>query len=218
MYASHNKDINRHKSFHPLTYRNLSRVERGLEEAEREQKAKEKRSAELRHDQEQRRYDDLVLASSADTMATQFAKFRQVENIFAAEADFAGKPTTPTVVAESNGSGLAFQKDPLDTNGIQKRSREDSEGSCPQGSTASSGTVTGSISRSDAVRLRKELDRIQKERHDPLRRVEQFQNRTVAAEAKRRVVEARARAQSSTEDVQKDMVRDRLQQLLDMKK
>ncbi|RHW67737.1 hypothetical protein DPX39_110029900 [Trypanosoma brucei equiperdum] len=235
MYASHKKDINRHKSFHPLTFQNLSRVERGLEKEEEKKKAKEQRNAELLHDQEQRRYDDLVISASGDSIAARVAKFRQVENIFAAEEDKPALQSEAVAVMGQKTSALTFQKDPLEAKkSTQKRQRDDvttenekggSEGQSFGGAgrkeeerKVSGSLVTGFITKSDAVQLRKELDKLQKERYDPLRRVEQFQNRTVAAEAKRRALEARAASNNSRGDLQKDIIHSRLQELLDMKK
>ncbi|TPP41776.1 B3/4 domain family protein [Leishmania donovani] len=85
MYRAHSKDINRNKSFHPLTYRNLRRVEQLKEEAELNKQKAEERQKELQRDQEERRYDELVLANSADSLSGELARYRQTRSIFAAE-------------------------------------------------------------------------------------------------------------------------------------
>ncbi|KAG8344265.1 N terminal domain [Trypanosoma vivax] len=243
MYASHNKDINRHKSFHPLTYRNLSKVEQRQEAEAARKKALEERSAQLRKDQEQRRYDDLVLMASGDSVGGQLAKFRQVENIFAAElatetlggsgsvskGEGAGKTDGASQLPSPllKGGSLTFCKEEQGADGLlrpalsngpaRKRSRGEDGNVSDTAAPGGGRTVTGFVSSADAAQLRKELDRIQKERHDPLKRVEQFQNRAVAAEAKRRALEAQA-AVDRREDSQKDFLRSRIQELLDMKK
>ncbi|CBH17143.1 hypothetical protein, conserved [Trypanosoma brucei gambiense DAL972] len=234
MYASHKKDINRHKSFHPLTFQNLSRVERGLEKEEEKKKAKEQRSAELLHDQEQRRYDDLVISASGDSIPHVLRSLDKWK-IFLRQRRINPHCSRRRLPMGQKTSALTFQKDPLEAKkSTQKRQRDDvttenekggSEGQSFGGAgrkeeerKVSGSLVTGFITKSDAVQLRKELDKLQKERHDPLRRVEQFQNRTVAAEAKRRALEARAASNNSRGDLQKDIIHSRLQELLDMKK
>ncbi|RNF03084.1 hypothetical protein TraAM80_05961 [Trypanosoma rangeli] len=243
MYAAHKKDINRHKSFHPLTYRNLSKVEQRQQEDEAKKKSAAERREELRRDQEQRRYDDLILAASADGVSGQLAKFRQVENIFAAEAkteragrstssgsgDLAGLSSLPLLKSGT----LVFRKDEArqdndEARSVRKRGRDegclpvDNNGSEVEGPGKDRKAVTGFMSTSDAAQLRKELDKLQKERHDPLRRIEQFQNRTVAAEAKRRALAAKTAAATvstgTREDTEKDVIHSRIQELLLMKR
>ncbi|RNF17966.1 uncharacterized protein Tco025E_04697 [Trypanosoma conorhini] len=232
MYAAHKKDINRHKSFHPLTYRNLSKVEQRQEAEAAQKKAATERGEELRRDQEQRRYDDLVLAASADSVGGQLAKFRQVENIFAAEAKTgradgsasAGNAEVAGVASSLVRSGaLAFRKEEAGSG--RKRGRDEGVPSAGAGAADAAEkekkVVTGFMSTSDAAQLRKELDMLQKERHDPLRRIEQFQNRTVAAEAKRRALETKSAALASAgtgEDMEKDAIRGRIHELLQMKR
>ncbi|KAH9586431.1 hypothetical protein LSM04_001872 [Trypanosoma melophagium] len=239
MYASHKKDINRHKSFHPLTYRNLSKVEQRQEREESRKKANEERNLQLRRDQEQRRYDDLVLAASAGSVSGQLAKFRQVENIFAAESQVVSKGSSETVdngISEmvptvlKTSSALTFKKEEVQNNvevkrEERKRGREEDESSS---SSDNKGVVTGFLSSSDSAQLRKELDRLQKERHDPLRRIERFQNRTVAAEAKRRALETKmttlhnnngnSNSDSNSAHTEKDVIRGRIQELLELKR
>ncbi|KEG11887.1 hypothetical protein DQ04_02181030 [Trypanosoma grayi] len=229
MYASHKKDINRHKSFHPLTYRNLRKVEQRQEDEEAQKKADAERDVQLRHDQEQRRYDDLVLAASADGVSGQLAKFRQVENIFAAEAKVAGGKHAGTAAASAaidtppllQRGTLAFKKEEkeADEKNVRKRTREDDEArsNSKKNSDGKGEVVTGYMSTSDAAKLRKELDTLQKARHDPLRRIERFQNRTVAAEAKRRALETTSTT-TTCEGAEKNTIRSRIQELLEMKK
>ncbi|ESL06885.1 hypothetical protein TRSC58_05433 [Trypanosoma rangeli SC58] len=243
MYAAHKKDINRHKSFHPLTYRNLSKVEQRQQEEEAKKKAATERGEELRRDQEQRRYDDLILAASADSVSGQLAKFRQVENIFAAEAktERAGGSTStgsgdlagPASLSLLKSGTLSFRKDETGQGNDEaisgrKRGRDegrlpaDSDGGEVEGPGKDKKAVTGFMSTSDAAQLRKELDKLQKERHDPLRRIEQFQNRTVAAEAKRRALAAKTTAATvsadTCKDTEKDAIHSRIQELLLMKR
>ncbi|KAF8298945.1 hypothetical protein TcYC6_0072930 [Trypanosoma cruzi] len=239
MYAAHKKDINRHKSFHPLTYRNLSKVEQRQQEEEAKKKSAKERKEELRHDQEQRRYDDLILAASANSVSGQLAKFRQVENIFAAEGKKANASSSAPSVKDELASiasplvrsgALAFKKEDTEHDGDEKtegrkRGREDAvglpvggDGSAVDGPREGKKTVTGFISTSNAAQLRKELDKLQKERHDPLRRIEQFQNRTVAAEAKRRELGTGAAPVSNSVDTEKDAIRSRIQELIQMKR
>ncbi|EKF30103.1 hypothetical protein MOQ_006091 [Trypanosoma cruzi marinkellei] len=241
MYAAHKKDINRHKSFHPLTYRNLSKVEQRQQEEEAKKKAEKERKEELRRDQEQRRYDDLILAASADSVSGQLAKFRQVENIFAAEGKKENASSSAPPVKDELASiasplvrsgALAFKKEGTehDEDGDEKtegrkRGRDEAvglpvggDGSAVDGPREGRKTVTGFISTSNAAQLRKELDKLQKERHDPLRRIEQFHNRTVAAEAKRRELGTGAAVVSNCEDTEKHAIRSRIQELLQMKR
>ncbi|PWV02779.1 hypothetical protein C4B63_2g565 [Trypanosoma cruzi] len=239
MYAAHKKDINRHKSFHPLTYRNLSKVEQRQQEEEAKKKSAKERKEELRHDQEQRRYDDLILAASADSVSGQLAKFRQVENIFAAEGKKANASSSAPSVKDElaniasplvRSGAIAFKKEDTEHDGDEKtegrkRGREEAvglpvggDGSAVDGPIEGRKTVTGFISTSNAAQLRKELDKLQKERHDPLRRIEQFQNRTVAAEAKRRELGTGAASVSNCVDTEKDAIRSRIQELIQMKR
>ncbi|CCW71898.1 unnamed protein product [Phytomonas sp. Hart1] len=64
MYKAHSKDINRNKSFHPVTFSNLRKVEKLKEKAAEKEQVHNERTNELYHDQEKRRYDELVLNSS----------------------------------------------------------------------------------------------------------------------------------------------------------
>ncbi|ORC91769.1 uncharacterized protein TM35_000053650 [Trypanosoma theileri] len=240
MYASHKKDINRHKSFHPLTYRNLSKVEHRQEQEEARKKLSDERNVQLRRDQEQRRYDDLVLAASADSVSGQLAKFRQVENIFAAENKVVSKGSSATVDSGMSdiaptllktSSSLTFKKEEGE-NDVEikreerKRGREEDEPSSSSDNNNNKKVVTGFLSSSDAAQLRKELDKLQKERHDPLRRIERFQNRTVAAEAKRRALESKMNTVHSNNPsdsngsahTEKDVIRSRIQELLELKR
>ncbi|KPI89151.1 hypothetical protein ABL78_1714 [Leptomonas seymouri] len=252
MYRAHSKDINRNKSFHPLTYGNLRRVEL-LKEGEEEKKQRaDDRQRELQRDQEERRYDELVLANSADSQSGELARFRQTKNIFKAEYEaelakrqqeskeegesskdlpstssspalpkspFASSSnlflskfkkeghtqecyasTEPSAIAakaeveaepsdEPASSGVAHGKRPRE-DGDEKRSTEAQNGS----------VMTGFVTSAEAARLRKELNLAQKQRHDPLMRVRQYQNSCVATAARQMQHQQRQRDGEDTAD------------------
>lgn len=75
--------------------------------------------------------------------------------------------------------------------------------------------VTGFVSTSEATKLRKELDLIKKQKLDPLRKVMEYQNRTVAAAA--RVNELKARHQETLPS-EEQALRERIQALTALKK
>lgn len=89
MYKAHSKDINRNKSFHPLTFGNLSRVENLQAKEEEKKAAQEQRRQELARDQEELRYNELVFAGTGadggggDTSTS--GAMLPVKRIFAAE-------------------------------------------------------------------------------------------------------------------------------------
>lgn len=96
MYRAHSKDINRNKSFHPITFSNLRKVERLKEARDEHKQAQVKRAEELRRDQEEKRYDELAGSSSRhDSSGLSHAHFSQVKNIFAAEYE-GGTPSYET--------------------------------------------------------------------------------------------------------------------------
>ncbi|CAJ1014056.1 hypothetical protein Q4I32_000290 [Leishmania shawi] len=99
MYRAHSKDINRNKSFHPLTYRNLRRVELLKEDAELSKETAAERQKELQRDQEERRYDELMLANPVDSLSGELARYRQTRNIFAAEYEADAKAAKALSVA-----------------------------------------------------------------------------------------------------------------------
>ncbi|CCW64697.1 unnamed protein product [Phytomonas sp. EM1] len=93
MYKAHSKDINRNKSFHPLTFSNLRKVEKLKEKAAAEEQIHNERINELNRDQEKRRYDELLLNSSLSpgpasgdrVQGVGLAHSLQVRKVFAAE-------------------------------------------------------------------------------------------------------------------------------------
>lgn len=110
MYRAHSKDINRNKSFHPLTYRNLHRVEQLKEEAELNKQKADERQKELQRDQEERRYDELVLANSADSLSGELARYRQTRSIFAAEYEADAKAAKDAPVASPHSPQVSKQE------------------------------------------------------------------------------------------------------------
>ncbi|KAK7197330.1 hypothetical protein NESM_000680100 [Novymonas esmeraldas] len=102
MYRAHSKDINRNKSFHPLTYGNLRRVEVLQEKAELDKDKAAERLKELQRDQDERRYDALVLEHSADALSGALARFRQTRSVFAAEYAAEATGAVPSVPTSSS--------------------------------------------------------------------------------------------------------------------
>lgn len=282
MYRAHSKDINRNKSFHPLTYKNLRRVEILKEgEEDKKQRAAE-RQKELQRDQEERRYDELVIANSADSLSGELARFRQTKNIFKAEYEAeaakrqhdevkeakesktsnllsSSSAVSASPFASSSNSFLSkFKKEsnshphsaadssrvleaevkaePTDESTPSsnkpaaaaaahgKRRREDEDADREKGN--SSGVTTGFVTSAEATQLRKEVNLAQKLRHDPLLRVQQYQNTCVANAARQQqhrdgddALNPRrgSRADSRSKD-NSDALQSRIRELLALKK
>lgn len=234
MYHAHSKDINRNKSFHSLTFKNLRRVELLKEKEEEKQKAKEERHKELQRDQEQRRYDELIGGEGA------FTGDKHVKNIFAAEyerEEVTDKADDrPKTVLAAN-TGLHFLKKFVKDETLKpeareghmalKRNREDEEDAegerhrsvKQEDNTSSSlhgGVQTGFVSTSEAFRMRKELELSKKTKEDPLAKVKAYENQTVAAAAE---AQSKKKNGASTGDSQmQEAIRARMKQLLSMKK
>jgi hypothetical protein len=282
MYRAHSKDINRNKSFHPLTYGNLRRVE-VLKEAEEERKQRvADRQKELQRDQEERRYDELVLANSADSLSGELARFRQTKNIFKAEyeADSARRlqeekkdehvsADGDRLISSSSSSSIGafaasnnaflrkFKKEchtdvAAGTTDKEEVKRETTDGSASPSSTtdvahgkrpredagddgknggATTTTTTGFVTSAEAARLRKELNLAQKQRHDPLLRVQQYQNSCVANAARQQQLQHQQRVSEgdasdhnqrrhvdSTAKDNSDALQSRIRELLALKK
>ncbi|GET87992.1 hypothetical protein, conserved [Leishmania tarentolae] len=279
MYRAHSKDINRNKSFHPLTYRNLRRVEQLKEEADLNKQKAEDRLKELQRDQEERRYDELVLSNSVDSLSGELARHRQTRSIFAAEYEADAKAVKDASVASPQPPQLSKQEVQLKTStgalfpvnsflskfkkeepyrsaclsikeeasdstttsstavasaegetSMRKRPRDDagsnSLSSTRDGSdkddgatkrTGESAPATGFVTSSEAAQLRKELNLAQKQRHDPLVRVKEYQNKCVAAAARQLHREQETRA-VATHDDDKDKLQSRIRELLALKK
>ncbi|KAG5480905.1 hypothetical protein LSCM4_06475 [Leishmania orientalis] len=271
MYRAHSKDINRNKSFHPLTYRNLSRVEQLKENAELDKAKAVERQKELQRDQEERRYDELVLANSADSLSGELARYRQTRSIFAAEYEADAKsakgapvtsPQSPQAskqevqLGSSTGASFPitsflgkFKREEVDgpvcatvkaetrdatttapaasatvsadaETSVRKRPRDDVNSSST--SSAQNGSAnapaTGFVTSSEAAQLRKELNLVQKQRHDPLMRVKQYQNSCVAAAARQQHHEQETCAEAKHVSNDKNMLQSRIRELLALRK
>lgn len=267
MYRAHSKDINRNKSFHPLTYGNLRRVEVLKEKEEEKSQQAADRLKELHRDQEERRYDELVLTNSADSLSGELARFRQTKNIFKAEYEVesarqqkrenepgSASPSPSASTLPVNGASGSpsnsflskFKKEgeggfvkeevkaepsdassAADTVAPNKRPREgeESEGDGPK----NSGPTTGFVTSAEAAQLRKELNLAQKQRHDPLMRVRQYQNSCVASAARQQQQQQQSvtasEQQGPQRDVEKsakggnnDALQSRIRELLELKK
>ncbi|CAD2217587.1 hypothetical protein ADEAN_000506500 [Angomonas deanei] len=183
MYAAHNKDINRNKSFHPLSGRNLQKIEDiKAEEAEKE-KGKDARRKELRRDQEERRYNDLLEGDGS--------VFSGVKSIFSEEHKTA-PPEEETVKTEKKAvptSGLRsrFCKEEAAPDG-QKRERSPEQAEADHNSAPrvkqEETTTTGFISSADSAKLKKDLEMLKKQERDPLRKIQLAENAQVAQAAR----------------------------------
>ncbi|KAG5507067.1 hypothetical protein JKF63_05813 [Porcisia hertigi] len=271
MYRAHSKDINRNKSFHPLTFGNLRRVEQLKEAFELNKEKAAERQKELQRDQEERRYDELLLATSADSRNGELARYRQTRNIFAAEYEADAKAATgapaksPQQSSETSKQETPIQlpsgaSSPLNnflskfkkeeahgaTRGLvktetqedtttttatpneadppmRKRPRDDTNGhttttttDCSNG--GASAPATGFVTSAEAAQLRKELSLAQKQRHDPLMRVKQYQNRCVAAAATRQQRQEEETSAKAARGDDKEMLQSRIRKLLALKK
>lgn len=98
MYGASKKDINRHKSFHPLTFANLSKVEQRLAEGEKKEAEVSQRKATLRRER-----DDDALAA-LDESGPSATRGRRMDWMFAAEAQLA---ETPAVSSSNTPDGAA---------------------------------------------------------------------------------------------------------------
>ncbi|KAG5480579.1 hypothetical protein LSCM1_06283 [Leishmania martiniquensis] len=272
MYRAHSKDINRNKSFHPLTYRNLRRVEQLKEDAELNKAKAAERQKQLQHDQEERRYDELVLANSADSLSGELARYRQTRSIFAAEyeADAKSAKDAPVTASQSpqaskqevqlksvtgsslpangflskfkreeaGGSAYSAEKvqrqddtataaaaravEPADAETpMRKRPRDDENGRSVTSSTdngSANVNTTGFVTSAEAAQLRKELNLAQKQRHDPLMRVKEYQNRCVAAAARQQQREQESRTDAKQGSDDKNVLQSRIRELLALRK
>lgn len=236
MYHSHSKDINRNKSFHGLTFKNLRRVELLKEKEEEKKKAKEERLKELQRDQEQRRYDELIGGEGA------FTGDKHVKNIFAAEyerEEVVKKEEERENTRHVSNIGSHFLKkfvkdetlNPEQREGpiSLKREREDEEPSVleenhrrmkvehgsPSSSDNNGAVQTGFISTSEAFKMRNEIEMQKKRKEDPLSKVKAFENETVAAAA---AVHTTTKNGPTRNDPMREAILGRMKELLKLRK
>ena len=171
MWGAHKKCINIKKSFHPLTYKNLSAVEEKQAEKDAQSAAKDRRLATLMLEKEERRYDELQMGGTSidakNGLAGKAAKFRRAEwDLFdSAVMDGDAKNGVPTAASSDE---ISLAKPPLKNDGAdevkgQKRAREETVPVTK--STAGTGIVTAA----DAAAMRKQVDDERKARSDPLK-------------------------------------------------
>lgn len=244
MYRAHSKDINRNKSFHTLTFRNLRKVEILREKEADSKKAREDRQKELRKDQDEQRYEDLIGGEGS------FKGSRHIKNIFAAEYE---AENTQTLKAEKN-SGDAAQVSSLGDFSLAKKFVKDEDSKT---NVKESGEIeqkrgvktlreycgggeeiptqqqfknegkdsphnvetfqSGFVSSSESVLRRKEAEKIKKEKVDPLQKLKSYQSKTAAAASRRNHQEQESKSlalSSKQSDATKDAIRARMKELL----
>lgn len=244
MYRAHSKDINRNKSFHTLTFRNLRKVEILKEKEEEKKKSKEERQKELQRDQDEQRYEELIGGEGS------FKGVRRIKNIFAAEYD---ADKAQALKAEKTSSGVV-QVAPHDDFNLMKKfiKDEDCKRNIPprnepeqklKGKTfrecsddfsegpaykqckvenmnatiAGEVVHTGFVSTSEAALRRKEVEMMKKEKVDPLQKLKAFQNKTVAAASRRHRQQDEGKnpsLASSQGDATQEAIRARMKELL----
>eukprot|EP00796_Vickermania_ingenoplastis_P004060 gene4060-2910_t len=223
MYSSHSKDINRNKSFHPLTFANLRKVE-VLEEKEQErQVSKSERQKELERSQEEERYQELIGGEGS------FQKTNFVKNIFAAEYEAENAVAAPTVSASTTGRSLLkkFIKDESDAvpaagQECRKRGRVDDPADfqdAPSASSSSEALRTGFLSTSEAFRMKMEREAEVKDKLDPLRKVKAHEDQVVAAAARKAQAQQSVPPSAGKKDTETaDAIRRRVLDLIQRKK
>ena len=173
MYAAHKKDINRNKSFHPMTFKNLSKVESKLEASEEQEKQRAGRKVLLQREADERRYEELLTSdgnnkADGDDGDERSAKYRRVE--------WMGFSREPNDDGEGDNAVDANEKKTDRTAEMPGPQKE----SAPSAATA----VTGAVTSSDAAALRKQADDDRKMRLDPLAKVLAQEDEYVAQCAK----------------------------------
>lgn len=244
MYRAHSKDINRNKSFHTLTFRNLRKVEILRDKEDKNKTAREDRQKELRKDQDEQRYEELIGGEGS------FKGTRHIKNIFAAEYEADSAQT----LKANRISGDAVQRSSLGDYSLAKKFVKDEESKidlkenselekkrgvktlrecCSGGEeippqqqfkyeeNSSPNTVetfySGFISSSESVLRRKEAEKMKKEKVDPLQKLKSYQNKTVAAASRRNHREQEEKSlslASKQSDATKDAIRARMKELL----
>lgn len=244
MYRAHSKDINRNKSFHTLTFKNLRKVELIKEKEEEKKKNKEERQKELQRDQDEQRYEELIGGEGS------FKSLQRLKNIFAAEYDAEkaqaltlAKPSARTVqVAVNNDFNLMKKfikegdgklsledddkmeqerkgktyRDGGDDN-VEGPPRQQSKIEHMDSPTAEEVVRTGFISTSEAALRRIQVEKIKKEKVDPLQKLKAYQNKTISAAARRNQQENGDRnflSLASKSDVTQEAIRERMKKLL----
>lgn len=95
MYGAHQKNINRHKSFHPLTYKNLAKVEQRTAEIAQKEDAKVAHAETLKREREEARYASLLQGDVQDNTERPLKALR-LDTMIAASSSthIAAAPTT----------------------------------------------------------------------------------------------------------------------------
>jgi hypothetical protein len=168
-YAAHKKDINRNKSFHPLTFSNLSKVEARLETEQEKAKLQQSRRVQLQREADERRYDDLLSGGIAEGGEKPFKRSR-VEWMGFTKDDNSddGAGSAPSGAPETNTSAPPVAAQPQNST---NKKVENSSG-------------TGTVSSSEAQQMRKQADDERKRRLDPLAKVLAMEDEYVSQIAK----------------------------------
>jgi hypothetical protein len=172
MYAAHSKNINRHKSFHPLTGQNLEKIEKKYAEVEQKESQIADRKATLRRER-----DDELIADLEDASAGIAAtKGPRVDWVFAAEKGVA-QTQTPT-------SSGAVRMAPAAETTKTTTSSSLKPSTVVAAAAVAPVATTGAVTTAEALKTRQEIERLRKLKNDPLSKVRQHRDDVVASAAR----------------------------------
>lgn len=190
MYAAHKKNINRHKSFHPLTGQNLEKIEKKQAEQEQRDAQVTERKATLRRERDEDLIADLEDASSGVVPT----KGPRVDWMFAAEQTSSSLATSTVVATKPTATETA-------TVGSVRTDTA-------KGGPSTAATTTGAVTAAELLKARQEVEQLRKLKRDPLAKVQQHRRDVVGSVAK-------GMGSSSTTPINNDVsVQARLQALL----
>lgn len=147
-YAAHSKDINRHKSWHPSTYKAHLMAEQAEQRQTESRKEEEARKVEVQRLQLQEEYESLLTGDAAEQ-----AKYQRIMKMLPGVSETLG----------ATASGVGAETEEKET---KKEPIAAAEGK----------TKTGRISAEEAARLKKQVDGERKAKRDPLAKVQAFES------------------------------------------
>ncbi|CUG80322.1 Hypothetical protein, putative [Bodo saltans] len=177
MYAAHSKNINRHKSFHPLTGQNLEKIEKKYAEVENKEAQAADRKATLRRERD----DDLIAELEDASAGITATKGPRIDWMFAAEKNAVVAPTTTTAMSTNSSSAMSTTRAAVSSSTLLSSSTT----ATTTAATTTGAVTTGAVTTAEAQQTRQEIERLRKLKNDPLSKVRQHRDDVVASAARR---------------------------------